>query len=351
MPLADRPALVTSHAGAVGAGAAAVLLSGILALSTLASAGQQADAVAPVCAGSGPIAGLQSDQAQNAHLVVAVAESRGGDRAALIAITVALAESGLRVLDHGDHDSLGLFQQRANWGRAAQRMDPTTSTDLFLNALLAVRSWGDMKPWEAGQAVQKSAWTGHPSSANGWSSVVGGNYLRVLGRANKILVSAKRTTEHLDCGGQTGGKQPPNGGTFGLPGTFTIPAGTSMPATIAVTTALAQLGKPYVWAASGPNAYDCSGLTSASWAAAGVLLGRTTKQQVDDGVPTDVPQLLPGDLILTPGSDGTIASPGHVGMYIGRGLVVEAPHPGGVVHVVTFASFVAAGVSAMRHIE
>lgn len=342
---------MTSHAGAAGAAATAVLLCGILGLSAMASAGQQADALGPVCAGSGPIAGLQPDQAQNAHLIVAVAESRGGNRAALVAVMVALAESGLRDLDHGDRDSLGLFQQRANWGTAAQRMDPTTSTNLFLDALLAVPSWAGMKPWRAGQAVQKSAWTGHPSRANGWSSLLGGNYLAVLRRANTILDAAKRSTEHLDCGGQTGGKQPPNGGTFGLPVGFTIPAGTSKPAIISVTTALAQLGKPYVWAASGPNAYDCSGLTSASWAAAGVLLGRTTKQQVDDGVPTDVAQLLPGDLILTPGSDGTLASPGHVGMYIGRSLVVEAPHPGGVVQVVTFASFAAGGLSAMRHVD
>ncbi|MFC6706854.1 C40 family peptidase [Flexivirga alba] len=343
---------MTSHAGAAAAAAAVVFAGGgILGLSTVAAAGQQPSAVGPVCAGSGPIAGLQPDQAQNAHLLVAVAESRGGDRAALIAVMVALAESGLRVLDHGDHDSLGLFQQRANWGTAVQRMDPTTSTNLFLNALLNVPSWAGMTPWQAGQAVQKSAWNGRPTSANGWSSVVGGNYLKVLGRANTILDAAKRTTAHLDCGGQTGGKAPPNGGSFGLPVGFTLPAGTSAPATSAVTTALAQLGKPYVWAASGPNAYDCSGLTSASWATAGVQLGRTTKQQVNDGVPTDVAQLLPGDLILTPGSYGTLASPGHVGMYIGRALVVEAPHPGGVVHVVTFSSFVAGGLSAMRHIE
>ncbi len=48
-----------------------------------------------------------------------------------------------------DHDSIGLFQQRPPWGTAAQRMDPISSTNLFLDALLAVRGWSSMEPWPA----------------------------------------------------------------------------------------------------------------------------------------------------------------------------------------------------------
>jgi cell wall-associated NlpC family hydrolase len=117
-----------------------------------------------------------------------------------------------------------------------------------------------------------------------------------------------------------------------------------------VTSALRELGKPYVFGASGPAAYDCSGLMVAAWADGGHALSRTTYTQIHDGTPTTAAQLAPGDLVLTPGSDGTLASPGHVGMFIGRGLVVTAPHTGDVVTVVTYTSLTSAGVSALRHI-
>jgi len=117
-----------------------------------------------------------------------------------------------------------------------------------------------------------------------------------------------------------------------------------------VTSARSELGKPYVFGASGPAAYDCSGLMVAAWTAGGHALSRTTYTQIYDGTPTTAAQLAPGDLVLTPGSDGTPAAPGHVGMFIGRGLVVEAPHTGDVVKVVTYTSLASAGVSALRHI-
>jgi cell wall-associated NlpC family hydrolase len=88
----------------------------------------------------------------------------------------------------------------------------------------------------------------------------------------------------------------------------------------------------------------------AAWAAAGHTLSRTTYTQIYDGTPTTAAQLAPGDLVLTPGSDGTLAAPGHVGMFIGEGPVVEAPHTGDVVRVVTYTSLAGAGVSALRHI-
>ena len=68
------------------------------------------------------------------------------------------------------------------------------------------------------------------------------------------------------------------------------------------------------------------------------------------GIGTDASQLLPGDLVLTPGADGTLSDPQHVGMFIGHGLVVEAPQTGDVVKVVTFPSFVSDGLSGLRHI-
>jgi cell wall-associated NlpC family hydrolase len=120
---------------------------------------------------------------------------------------------------------------------------------------------------------------------------------------------------------------------------------------IAVTFALTQLGKPYKFAAAGPNAYDCSGLTMAAWAAAGVMLPHKAAAQWREGTPVPDPLMLtPGDLRLIPGADGTWnpPNPGHVGMYIGAGYVVEAPQTGDVVKIVPLATF--GPIIGMRHI-
>ena len=93
----------------------------------------------------------------------------------------------------------------------------------------------------------------------------------------------------------------------------------------AIRFALAQLGKPYVWGATGPNSYDCSGLTQAAYAAAGITIGRVTTAQVMDGVGIPVGQLQRGDLIF-PDS-------GHVEIALGDGTAVQAPHTGDVVRI------------------
>jgi cell wall-associated NlpC family hydrolase len=89
-------------------------------------------------------------------------------------------------------------------------------------------------------------------------------------------------------------------------------------AQVAVDTALAQQGKPYVWGGTGPGGYDCSGLTSAAYKAAGISIPRTSKAQATAGVPVDKAHLQPGDLIF-------FYSPvSHVGMYIGNGQMVHS---------------------------
>ena len=94
---------------------------------------------------------------------------------------------------------------------------------------------------------------------------------------------------------------------------------------IAVRAALSRLGSPYVWGATGPDRFDCSGLTQWSYARAGIHLDRTTYQQVYDGIPIPRSQVRPGDLVFP--------EPGHVQMAIGNNLVVEAPHPGATVRI------------------
>jgi cell wall-associated NlpC family hydrolase len=99
-------------------------------------------------------------------------------------------------------------------------------------------------------------------------------------------------------------------------------------AATAISFALGQLGKPYQWGAAGPNAYDCSGLVYAAYAAAGVRIARTTFQWYLDGPQVPLSQIEPGDLLFSAGSDGTPANPGHVVMYLGGGQVIQAPQAG-----------------------
>ena len=94
---------------------------------------------------------------------------------------------------------------------------------------------------------------------------------------------------------------------------------------IAVRAALSRLGSPYVWGATGPDRFDCSGLTQWSYARAGIHLDRTTYQQIYEGIPIPRSQVRPGDLVFP--------SAGHVQMAIGNNLVVEAPHSGAAVRI------------------
>jgi cell wall-associated NlpC family hydrolase len=110
------------------------------------------------------------------------------------------------------------------------------------------------------------------------------------------------------------------------PAVVTAPSGAAQ---VAVDTALAQLGDPYVWAAGGPDAFDCSGLTQYAYAAAGVPLPHSSRGQAAMGTPVARADLQPGDLVF-------FYSPiSHVGMYIGNGRMVHASTAGRPVIVST----------------
>ena len=101
----------------------------------------------------------------------------------------------------------------------------------------------------------------------------------------------------------------------------------------AVDFALAQVGDPYVWAANGPDSWDCSGLTRGAYLSVGVSLLRVSRQQFWAGPLVDRGDLLPGDLLFfayNPADPSTIH---HVAMYIGSGLMVHAPQTGDVVRI------------------
>jgi peptidoglycan DL-endopeptidase CwlO len=99
-------------------------------------------------------------------------------------------------------------------------------------------------------------------------------------------------------------------------------------AAAAIAFARAQLGKPYVYAASGPDSYDCSGLTMAAWGAAGVSLPHYSGAQYDMLPKVPLSAMQPGDLVFWGGGGSQ-----HVGIYIGGGLMIHAPHTGDVVKI------------------
>ena len=112
---------------------------------------------------------------------------------------------------------------------------------------------------------------------------------------------------------------------FTPPSPLPAPLGTTP---VALAWAFSELGKPYVWGATGPDTFDCSGLTQYAWHQAGVDIPRIAADQDTWSVPVPLSQLLPGDLVFFGKSDIH-----HVGIYIGDGLMINAPHTGDVVRV------------------
>jgi hypothetical protein len=138
---------------------------------TAAYRARNAATCAPPCPDTSPLPGLRTvattgpalaaDQATTAATIVRVGRSMGvPDRGLIVAIAAARQESGLRNLNHGDRDSLGVFQQRASWGTAAQRMNPEWAASAFYRALQRVPNWQAMTVAQAAQAVQVSAYPG-----------------------------------------------------------------------------------------------------------------------------------------------------------------------------------------------
>lgn len=125
----------------------------------------------------------------------------------------------------------------------------------------------------------------------------------------------------------------------GGPSTYHGPGSGS--ARAAVNYAFAQLGKPYVYGGTGPDGYDCSGLTMMAWKAGGVNLPRTSQAQYNAGPHVSQGALQPGDLVFFNGLD-------HVGIWIGNGELIHAPHTGDVVRKEQFSNMASTYVGAVR---
>ncbi|MDI5968615.1 C40 family peptidase [Streptomyces sp. SL13] len=299
-----------------------------------------------------------ADQVPNAKTIQATGVAMGVPaRGQIVALATALQESGLRNLTYGDRDSLGLFQQRPSqgWGTATEILDPVHASTRFYEALEQVAGWQSLSVTQAAQAVQKS---GFPGAYAKWEPLATALQQAIApllspadGSTPAPAPSASGTgtgTVHVGIGG---GCAADGGGTGfriippgSVPAGYTIPADAPPKVRTAIRWALGQLGTDYQWGGScadshGPDPMgrcDCSSLMQQSYKAAGVTLPRTTYRQVKEGKPVSVDALRPGDLVFT---EGTAAAPGHVGMYIGSGLIINAPHTGAVVDINTLADW------------
>ncbi|WP_372503252.1 C40 family peptidase [Streptomyces rhizoryzae] len=267
-------------------------------------------------------------------------------RGQVVALATALQESGLRNLDYGDRDSLGLFQQRPSqgWGTPEQVRDPVHASTRFYEALLKVPGWQSMTVAQAAQAVQAS---GFPDAYAKWEPLATALQKAIANNLAGGGISGAAKDASLPAGGCGTGV---DGSQFGpipagaLPGGYKIPADAPASVRTAIRWGLGQLGTPYQWGGSctAPHGQDpmgrcdCSSLMQASYKAGGISLSRTTYTQVKEGKAVSVNAIAPGDLLFTRGS---AARPEHVGMFIGQGLVLQAPRTGDVVKVSTLASW------------
>lgn len=110
----------------------------------------------------------------------------------------------------------------------------------------------------------------------------------------------------------------------GTPPAAVADAAVAPAAARAIAYARAQLGKPYVWAGTGPYGYDCSGLVMMAWRAAGVDIARTSQAQWATLRHIPASQVRPGDLVFFPGSDGTWKAPGHVALVLSKTRMEQA---------------------------
>jgi cell wall-associated NlpC family hydrolase len=375
--MANRTAIAGSIAVPIAMGVGAMLMPFLIL--GAAGAGTTSPDGAVLCAGGGTgktigTVKLDAEQMGNAHTIVTVTADRHLPvYAAVVSVTTSYTEASLHnSAVQSDHDSEGLFQQRVSIYTKAVADDPVKATNAFLDRLIGVPNWQSNPVGVDAQTVQISQRPERyqPNVALAeqivsqfWATATAAAGPSPTPGTTTSSTSPTIAPQPICAGGGGAGKiVGPTGNN--IAGTTTIPAGFTISGSAngqtAVRFALQHLGKPYVFAAAGPDTWDCSGLTMGAWAAAGVALPHWTVTQASMGTPepTNLTQAVGGDLVLIPGSDGTPQAPGHVGMvagYVdakdGRHLyVIQAPETGVPVELTEAATEWNGLIVAVRHI-
>ena len=214
-----------------------------------------------------------------------------------------------------------LYQSAVDHSRAALRSAATTDAALAATATQAHRDHANARALTKGVLDEARADTAIPSTAMAHREAMRRRVARLRARQAHVSSARQQARRHQATLHALRYRALPRVGYRA--GLRLPPANTR--AGIAVRAALSRLGRPYVWGATGPDRFDCSGLTQWSYARAGIHLDRTTYQQICDGIPVARSQVRPGDLVFP--------SAGHVQMAIGNNLVVEAPHAGATVRI------------------
>jgi cell wall-associated NlpC family hydrolase len=148
--------------------------------------------------------------------------------------------------------------------------------------------------------------------------------------AQARLDRAEQVVAHLEAVRAADG---PVDGAVGAPSVPPGPAATAAQGMTAADWALAQLGKPYQWGGAGPATFDCSGLAMGAWVAAGIRLLHWTGDQWVSGPHVPLDALRVGDLVFYAANTADPATIHHVGIYIGRGMMIDAPYTGADVRI------------------
>jgi cell wall-associated NlpC family hydrolase len=224
-----------------------------------------------------------------------------------------------------NYGSLGVFQQRASWGTVNERLTVSYAAKQFFGHMLGVKNWQTKSPGKVAQKVQVSA---YPSAYAPWqagASTLAGDVLGIkcsAGVSTANLTGVAKTV--VGTASQFVGNTPYvwGGGTA---------QGVSLGTTNGAVGPAGYKGKP---------GFDCSGLTLYAFAKAGIALphysglgGQYSMVKASPTFTTSVSQLKPGYLVFFAGSDGTMANPGHVGIYIGNGKMINAPTQGQLVSI------------------
>ncbi|HEV3356832.1 MAG TPA: C40 family peptidase [Pseudonocardiaceae bacterium] len=251
--------------------------------------------------GAGQAAQLDSGQQSIVALIISVGKQRNLPALAWqVAIQAGMQESGLHNDPGGDRDSAGVFQMRPSqgWGTYQQVTDPNYAVGKFYDVLGAVPNWQQQQPGADAQAVERSAF---PLAYNKWQNM-----------AAYLVQHVGQITDPTGCGPSAGNA---------------LPAPTQA-ASVAIAFALSQIGKPYVWGATGPNSYDCSGLMMMAYRQAGIDLPRVSSDQFHAGALLPVHDAQPGDLMFLAFNPNDPSTIHHVFMYLGNNQIVEAPYTG-----------------------